>query len=360
MANTQSKNDSLEQISKLIAENTEIKKKREAEYEARIKKLEQRDNEKAGLKTKFEALERKNKMDTANLPVESIELKNQEPKSLEEKEEDEFLDLTYKEQKNAKEFPSRAYVTIGKMKLWNPMKLNLLKVSIEQGLIKELLNDIPIISSVIIPEYRPFQITTQSLVCLFHYALRSRHEEILAWYNYSDNFENRVIEICRDLGVTDKKARIQLYKEMLEHLPDITSGNLRMKILRAKKIHMLFGEKGVGIDKIKQVTYSIFAISRLTNNQIQNIIKNVTSVEPLLETDTQRDDQTDAKPLVAKSRISAYSDQPNLEDSELAEATFKLAEKFLQTVPEPYDRDIWKVVLRVSDNNNAFALYDQR
>ncbi|CAG8508492.1 6904_t:CDS:2 [Paraglomus occultum] len=52
------------------------------------------------------------------------------------------------------------------------------------------------------------------------------------------------------------------------------------------------------------------------------------------------------KPLVAKSRKYAYSDQPNLEDSELAEATFKLAEKCLQTVPEPYDRDIWKVVLR--------------
>ncbi|CAG8851552.1 16803_t:CDS:1, partial [Racocetra persica] len=90
---------------------------------------------------------------------------------------------------------------------------------IEQGLIKELLNSNPIISSVIIPEYRTFQITTQSLVHLFHYALRSRHEEILAWYNYSDNFENRVIEICHELGVTDKTARMQLYKEMLKNLP---------------------------------------------------------------------------------------------------------------------------------------------
>jgi len=105
MANTQSKNDPLEQISKLIAENTEIKKKyaeveaenaklkeiikqstrREAEYEARIKKLEQSDKEKAGLKTKFEALERKNKMDTANLTVENIELKTRVAK-LEQKQ----------------------------------------------------------------------------------------------------------------------------------------------------------------------------------------------------------------------------------------------------------------------------------
>ncbi|CAG8630459.1 373_t:CDS:2, partial [Diversispora eburnea] len=41
------------------------------------------------------------------------------------------------------------------------------------------------------------------------------HEEILAWYYYSDDFENKVIE----LGVTDKTARMQLYKEMLNHLP---------------------------------------------------------------------------------------------------------------------------------------------
>ncbi|CAG8651675.1 12599_t:CDS:2, partial [Acaulospora morrowiae] len=44
---------------------------------------------------------------------------------------------------------------------------------IEQGLIKELLSDISIISSVIIPEYRPFQITTQSLTS---YTSNSRDE----------------------------------------------------------------------------------------------------------------------------------------------------------------------------------------
>src|SRR5256885_11479846 len=35
---------------------------------------------------------------------------------------------------------------------------------------------------------------------------------------------------------------------------------------------MLFGEKGVGIDRIRLVTYSASDISRLTNTQIQNII----------------------------------------------------------------------------------------
>ena len=51
------------------------------------------------------------------------------------------------------------------------------------------------------------QITTQSLICLFQNAIRARHEEILSWYYYSDSFENKVIEICRETGVTDKTAR---------------------------------------------------------------------------------------------------------------------------------------------------------
>src|SRR3954469_3547650 len=41
---------------------------------------------------------------------------------------------------------------------------------------------------------------------------------------------------------------------------------------RAKNILMLFGEKGVGINRIKLVTCSVSDISRLNNTQIQNII----------------------------------------------------------------------------------------
>ena len=59
----------------------------------------------------------------------------------------------------------------------------------------------------------------QILVCLFHYVLRSKHEEILAWYNYSDNFEIKIIKIRRETGVTDKTARTQLYKKMLDIFP---------------------------------------------------------------------------------------------------------------------------------------------
>ncbi|CAB4414421.1 unnamed protein product [Rhizophagus irregularis] len=64
------------------------------------------------------------------------------------------------------------------------------------------------------------QITTQSLIHLFRNATRAGHEEILSWVHYSDNFENEVVEIRRETGVTDKTARTQIYKEMLEHLAD--------------------------------------------------------------------------------------------------------------------------------------------
>ncbi|CAG8597034.1 8092_t:CDS:1 [Ambispora gerdemannii] len=184
---------------------------------------------------------------------------------------------------------------------------------IEQGLTKQLQCNRDIVSpvSLEITEHQLSQVTMQRLVCLFQNAIRARHEEILSWYYYSDSFENKVIEICHETGVTDKTARTQLYKEMLSHLPGITSGNLRMKTLRAKKIRMLFGKNGVGIEKIKQVTYSIYAISSLTNSQIQNVIKNVTSVEPLLinhnhvisKTVTKCDDQTNAKISVSSNNI---------------------------------------------------------
>ncbi|CAG8681590.1 24934_t:CDS:1 [Cetraspora pellucida] len=212
---------------------------------------------------------------------------------------------------------------------------------IEQGLIKELLSSAPIVSSVSseIKEYRTFQITTQSLVRLFHYAIRSRHEEILAWYYYSDNFENRIIEICRELRVTDKTARTQLYKEMLENLPGITSGNLRMKTLRAKKIRMLFGKNGVGIDKIKRVTYSIYAISSLTNIQIQNVIKKVTSVEPLRETVTKNDDQTKAKVSVSSNNILPENKIPSIDHASVSSIPPALKPITEKVLPEKQTHD---------------------
>ena len=64
---------------------------------------------------------------------------------------------------------------------------------------------------------------------------------------------------------------------MLKHLTGVTPVALRIKTLRAKKIRKLFGENGVGIDKIKCVNCSANEISKLTNEQIQNVIDQVTS-----------------------------------------------------------------------------------
>ncbi|GES98558.1 hypothetical protein GLOIN_2v1778212 [Rhizophagus clarus] len=125
--------------------------------------------------------------------------------------------------------------------------------------------------------------TTQSLVHLFQNTIRVEHKVIFSWLYYSNSFENKVDEIRYNTGTSDKTARSQIYKEILEHLPDITLGNLHMRTLQAKKIRMLFGEGGVGIDKIKKVTFSVYDILSLTINQIQSVIKNVTLAGRTLE-----------------------------------------------------------------------------
>ena len=67
-----------------------------------------------------------------------------------------------------------------------------------------------------------------------------------------------------------------VYQEIKQLLPDITGVNLRQKILRARKLYKLFNT--LGIEKIKQVSYSADAISSLSYPQIQNIIDHVNSV----------------------------------------------------------------------------------
>ncbi len=107
---------------------------------------------------------------------------------------------------------------------------------------------------------------------------------------------------------------ISFEAEMLEHLPGITLGNLRMRTLRAKKIRMLFGEGGVGIDKIKQVTFSVYDISSLTINQIQSVIKNVTSAPEVpnrnhVTSVTNCDDQINA-PLISAEITTSHPQIP--------------------------------------------------
>ncbi|GES85241.1 hypothetical protein GLOIN_2v1869616 [Rhizophagus clarus] len=103
-------------------------------------------------------------------------------------------------------------------------------------------------------------------------AMRMGLKEILCLYHYSLEFEKKVKNITADGKTKDKTARSMIYKDMLQYLPNVTLGNLQIWTHRAKNILMLFGEKGVGIDRIKLVTCSASDISRLINTQIQNII----------------------------------------------------------------------------------------
>ncbi|GBC38898.2 hypothetical protein GLOIN_2v1695450 [Rhizophagus irregularis DAOM 181602=DAOM 197198] len=118
--------------------------------------------------------------------------------------------------------------------------------------------------------------SAQHLSYLFDIAIKSGQQEILDWYNYSLEFESRVDALTADGRIKDKTARSKIYKEMKPFLPaKITQDNLRKKTLRARKHLTLFGKNGVGIDKIKLVSYSATEISKLTNAQIQNVIDQV-------------------------------------------------------------------------------------
>jgi len=97
-------------------------------------------------------------------------------------------------------------------------------------------------------------------------------KEILYLYHYSFEFEEKVKNITADGKIKNKTARSMIYKDMLQYLPNITLGNLRIQIYRTKNILILFEKKGIGIDRIKLVIYSVSDISRLINTQIQNII----------------------------------------------------------------------------------------
>ena len=118
--------------------------------------------------------------------------------------------------------------------------------------------------------------SAQHLSYLFDTAIKSGQQEILDWYNYSLEFESKVDALTADGRIKDKTARSMIYKEMKPFLPTkITQDNLRKKTLRARKHLTLFGKNGVGIDKIKLVSYSATEISKLTNAQIQNVIDQV-------------------------------------------------------------------------------------
>ena len=110
--------------------------------------------------------------------------------------------------------------------------------------------------------------SAQSLSDLFDKAIETGQKQILCWFYYSLEFENKVRNLTADGKIKDKTARSKIYKEMKPLLPNITDVNLRKKTERARKIFKLFGEGGVGINRIKYITYSASTISRLKDDKM--------------------------------------------------------------------------------------------
>ncbi|UZO08751.1 uncharacterized protein OCT59_029003 [Rhizophagus irregularis] len=110
---------------------------------------------------------------------------------------------------------------------------------------------------------------------MFRKAIKVGQEAILYWCYFIEKYDKMIDNFVAD-GVKKKTATSMVYQEIKQLLPDITDVNLRQKILRARKLYKLFNT--LGIEKIKQVSYSADAISSLSYPQIQNIIDYVNSV----------------------------------------------------------------------------------
>ncbi|CAG8453054.1 14752_t:CDS:2 [Cetraspora pellucida] len=233
-----------------------------------------------------------------------------EPKSSENMEIDDFLDSIHKE-KVSKEIIQ----SIGEKKLRDKKKIitsqdtkSSLSVKDGQGLIQELFtSELSLQESNIIqnhtieifktgsPEKSNIDKASQHLAQLCDKAFdaedganRANQEEILCWSIYRKDFKVQFNEIIKNSRgkIGEKKARSLLYdsitkqlsiirkkrsQELGLHLPEISWDALYKKTQRAEKIYILF-EK-IGHDKIKYIkSYSVNSISKLTNDQIQQII----------------------------------------------------------------------------------------
>ncbi|GES97386.1 hypothetical protein GLOIN_2v1790230 [Rhizophagus clarus] len=107
-------------------------------------------------------------------------------------------------------------------------------------------------------EQDPSSDTAQNIVCMFRKANKLGQEAILYWCYFIEKYDKRI----DNLVVGGVKKKTAVYQEIKQLLPDITGVNLRQKILRARKLYKLFNT--LGIEKIKQVSYSADAISSLS------------------------------------------------------------------------------------------------
>ncbi|RHZ90061.1 hypothetical protein Glove_8g5 [Diversispora epigaea] len=151
----------------------------------------------------------------------------------------------------------------------------------------------------------------QSLSDLFDKAIKSGQKQILCWYYYSLEFENKVKSLTRD---------------------------------------------GVGVDKIKYITYSASTISGLKDTQIQHIINQVTS-----KTVTKCHGHTNSEvsESIPSSYISNSSGPNNLPKAEVSALFTSQTET--KTLPEKQNNPTHdhayfcnKILLRYSDLYKTF------
>ncbi|CAB5394089.1 unnamed protein product [Rhizophagus irregularis] len=70
--------------------------------------------------------------------------------------------------------------------------------------------------------------STRRLAYWIDEAIKTGLKEILYLYHYSLEFKEKVKNITADGKTKDKTARSMIYKDMLQYLPNVSLGNLRI------------------------------------------------------------------------------------------------------------------------------------
>ncbi|CAG8551144.1 4278_t:CDS:2, partial [Cetraspora pellucida] len=324
--NTEIKSENIE----LKTENAKLKQALK-EHESRFMKLEQNDKDTAleNAKLKVRTNLHCNKSETCGYTIDTLainisdntsnsdicqELSSQystssvctESKSLEDKEIDEFLGSTYKEQVSNKIIQSIKEKKLLDQELLSTSNNNTPNILREQSLIQKKCQEISITknhkkSSDQIFDMSSNKISKQNIELinspdklLTNLIVEQKLQQQIAMSTGGNNSAMVVENSMQDIDISinnlspvsaqtiicifqkairsvgKKKAISLVYHEIKQLLPDITDVNLRHKILKSRKIRTLFS--AVEIEKIRQVSYSANAISSLSYTQIQNII----------------------------------------------------------------------------------------
>ncbi|CAG8586159.1 7020_t:CDS:2 [Diversispora eburnea] len=125
-------------------------------------------------------------------------------------------------------------------------------------------------------------------------------------------------------NIVDQSARTLVYNEIRLLLPSISDVNLRKRTFKAKKVYTLF--EGIGVDMIRQITYSANAISSLTDIQIQNIINR------FRKKSTNINDTINCQEVIGVPKKNAYVTEPS-SSNDISNTEVSIPDK-LKKLPE--------------------------